>query len=347
MINVLIVDDSRSSALFLEMLISSDPDFEVVGIAKNGSDAVHLAKQLEPDIITMDINMPDMDGFEATRLIMAKTPCPIIMVSSSYSSQNATLVFKAIEAGALAIAAKPSSSGPAAVAERQELLATLKALATAKARRRGRKPDPAILSPKEPPARTGTKEIKIIAIGASTGGPQVIQKILNDLPENVPVPIVIVQHISPGYEAGFAEWLDHSSKLAVSVAMADEKLCPGHVYIAPPGVHFEVTRYGKARLVAEPFENGVRPSVSCLFRSIAVAYGVNSLGIILSGMGQDGAVELKQLRDLGAVTIAQDKESSAVHGMPGEAICLGAALHILPSWEIAPMIRTLLNLKGC
>jgi len=346
MIRVLIVDDSNCAAMFLEKVISADPDFKVVGTARNGGDAILQAAQLRPDVITMDINMPNMDGFDATRRIMAETPCPIMIVSSEYSSQTASLAFKAIEAGALAIVSKPVANGtPEGVAERLKMLATLKSLANAKARMGTAQARPAGIAPVKQAVVTGRHEIGIIAIGASTGGPQAVQAILSALPAAMPVPVVIVQHITAGYETGFADWLNHSTALTVRVASGGEALCGGHVYIAPTGQHCEVIRPGKVSLVSAPAENGVCPSVSRLFRSVAAAYREHSLGIILSGMGIDGAAELKQLRDLGAVTIAQDRDSSAVYGMPGEAIRLGGAAYILPAGEIAPTIRKLFNLK--
>ncbi len=208
-------------------------------------------------------------------------------------------------------------------------------------------PTPALLPPAS--ARpsvampvVSAKEIRLIAIGASSGGPQVIHDILGHLPATIRVPIVIVQHITPGFEEGPATWLDQTTGLSVSVAACNESLKNGHVYLAPQGVHLEVTRDNSILLVPDPPEHCACPSISRFFRSVARSYGSAAIGLILTGMGTDGAAELKLMRNAGATTIAQDRESSIVHGMPGEAIKLDGACHILPGNSIAAMISFLI-----
>ena len=189
-------------------------------------------------------------------------------------------------------------------------------------------------------------QVRIVALGASTGGPPVLHTILQGLPKDFPLPLVIVQHMAAGFIQGFVGWLGQSSGLPVHVAAQDEPMLPGHVYVAPDGQQMKVARGGRIVLTRDEPENGLRPSVSCLFRSVAEVYGGDSLAGLLSGMGRDGAEELKLLKEKGAVTFVQDKDSSVVHGMPGEAIRLDAALLVLPPEKIAPLLVSLANNKN-
>jgi len=183
--------------------------------------------------------------------------------------------------------------------------------------------------------------IQVVAIGASTGGPLVLRTIFSCLPKNLPVPLLVVQHMTPGFTRGFVEWLADSSGFPAHVAAAGESLLPGHAYVAPDDFHMGVNRGHRIVLTQDKRENGMRPAVSCLFRSVEAAFGQNAVGVLLTGMGVDGAEELKRLRQAGAVTIAQDEETSVVHGMPGQAIKEGAAIHILSPESIAKMLGTL------
>jgi two-component system chemotaxis response regulator CheB len=188
--------------------------------------------------------------------------------------------------------------------------------------------------------------VRIVAIGASTGGPPVLQTILAGLPKDFPAPLVIVQHMAAGFVRGFVEWLAHSSALPVHLATHGEHMLAGHVYVAPDGFQMKVDRGGKIALTRDPPENGLRPSVSYLFRSVAEVYGCDAVAGLLTGMGRDGAEELRRLKEKGAVTFAQDKDSSVVHGMPGEAIKLDAAMLILPPEKIAAVLMNLANHKS-
>ena len=337
MIRVLIVDDSATAAHILSRLFSSDPEFSVVGIASNGTDAIKMAAKLKPDIISMDVIMPDMDGFEATRKIMSTQPTPIVIVSSDQVSMS----FRALEAGALAAIAKPQLDNQVALNSlRDELLFTFRAMAEVKLVRRTQRTSNTVTTQ---PRIAKPSQAKIVVIGASTGGPQALQEILKDLPITFPLPIVIVQHISTGFTDGLVRWLSQSCVLPIQVITENQLLQGGHIYIAPEEKHLELTADKRLKLSAGDKEHGVCPSVSHFFRSVAKTYHSSVISILLSGMGRDGAAELKTLRDLGATTIAQDQESSVVHGMPGEAIRLGGASHILPASAIASTLCSLIT----
>ncbi len=353
MITVLIVDDSPTAAEYLAAIFAMDPEFRVVGKAGRAADGIRMAERLKPDIISMDFTMPDMDGFEATRQIMSTHPTPIVIVSALYDRHAVSLSFRALEAGALAILPKlPSMSSSEFPRRRREFLRTFKAMAGVKVIRRPTRKAVSRSGPSDPeqqPVRPSAapRDIGLIAMGASTGGPQALHDILIQLPVSIPAPIVVVQHMTPGFTEGLAEWLGQGTGFPVSVAEHDERLQPGHVYLAPQGKHLEVSREGRILLVGGAPEHGVRPSVSRFFRSVAACYGGAAIGVILTGMGKDGAAELGLMRDAGAVTIAQDRESSIVHGMPGEAIRLGGASLILPAHAIAAMIQSItLRING-
>lgn len=348
-IQVLIADDSPFAAQYLVALFGSDPAFRVAGVAKSGNEAVNMAQGLRPDIVCMDVNMPGGDGYSATRAIMASTPVPVVIVSSDTDQDHVTFSFKALEAGALTFVAKPPGpTSPGHARAVKDFLATFKAMAGVKVIRRTHAGSPAG-SLADAPGYAGisattnfgpntSRNVRIVAIAASTGGPQILQTILQNLPRLIAVPIVIVQHITPGFERGLADWLGKTCDLPIGIAVDGEPLCAGKVYIAPDGLHMEVSRSLRALLVSGPPEHGVKPAGSRLLRSVAKGFGVDAIGVVLSGMGRDGADGLKLMRNAGALTIAQDADSSVVHGMPGEAIRLGAACHVLDPLGIARMI---------
>lgn len=348
-IKVLIVEDSPVAREFLTYILTSDPEVQVVGMATNGAEALEAVGRLRPDVITMDIHMPIMDGLEATRRIMETTATPIVIVSGSASAAEATSTFRAMEAGALAVIVRPAGmSHTAFETETKELIQTVKLMSEIKVIRRipRMSSDPGLVAPLTTPIRKVNAIIKAIAIGASTGGPPVLKQILSGLPRELPVPLLIVQHIASGFVQGFAEWLSGTSGFPVRIASDGEALLPGHGYISPDGFHMGVASGPQIVLSDHPPENGLRPSVAYLFRCVARVFGPGAVGVLLTGMGRDGAHELKIMKESGAITIAQDQESSVVHGMPGEAIKLGAATHVLPPQGIAAMLSALVLKKG-
>lgn len=348
MIKVLVVDDSMVAREFITHILSSDPAIQVVGVAKDGDEALEAVRQTMPNVITMDIRMPRMNGLEATRIIMESQPTPIVIVSGSLDAEEEAS-FRAIEAGALAVLPRPAGIGHADYnVTAKQLIQTVKLMSEVKVVRRwprARQSETVrqVSSPAETSFKRPASKMKLIAIGASTGGPVVLQQILKNLPKDYSVPILIVQHIAAGFVQGFAQWLAQSSGFPVHVATHGEHLLPGRAFVAPDGFHMGVQADYRIILNDGEPENGLRPSVAALFRSVAQVFGAEAVGVLLTGMGKDGAEELKLLKDRGALTIAQDKETSIVHGMPGEAIRLGAATHVLPPNRIASMLVSLIS----
>ena len=347
MIRVLVVEDSPTVREFLLQILRSDPAIEVVGTAETGEEALEAVARTQPDIITMDVHMPKMNGFDATRRIMETHPTPIVIVSGTTDFTDTSKAFRAIESGALAVLQKPSGAGHSDHEQGvSELIRTVKVMSEVKVVRRWPRSRPTEVAPetalcKEIRLPTAQSQPKIVAIGASTGGPPVLQTILAGLPQNFPVPVLIVQHIAAGFTQGFVEWLAQSSSLPVHIPAHGQSVLPGQAYVAPDGLHMAIDADGRVQLRSDEPENGLRPSVACLFRSVAKAYGQSAVGVLLTGMGKDGAWELKLMKEQGAVTIAQDQDTSVVHGMPGEAIRLGGATYILPPEKIRLALTSL------
>lgn len=347
---VLVVEDSAVVREFLRDILDSDPGIEVIGTARDGEEAIEAVRIKRPHVVTMDINMPKMNGLEATRRIMETTPTPIVIVSGAWDPEDVATTFRAIEAGALTVIQRPAGLGhPDHETTKARLLRTVKLMAEVKVIRRwaartpGRKREELRVNPREEETAAISEGFKLLVLGASTGGPVAIQTLLKHLSPELPFPLAVVQHMTEGFTRGFADWLGQTTGFAVHVTAHGEKLAPGHVYIAPEGVHLAVTREMKAALSSEDPENGLRPSVSHLFRSVAEAFGQHAIGILLTGMGRDGAEELKLLRKTGALTFAQDEGSSVVFGMPGEAVKLNGATHVLPPEKIAALLNGLIK----
>jgi two-component system chemotaxis response regulator CheB len=343
-IKVLVVDDSLVSRNLLTHILGSEPGIEVIGQACDGAEAQVLLAKEKPDVMTMDIHMPGLDGFETTRQIMETQPVPIVIVSASYAAEDVAATFRAMQAGAVAAVEKPCGPGSAQHAvHARKLIDTVKAMSEvrvirrwSRARLEGRSAEPVR------PPRPGA-EIRLVAVAASTGGPPVLQVLLSGLPKPCPVPVVIVQHISAGFIGGLADWLTSTTGMPVRIACAGEIAPAGVALLAPDGIQMGVGANGRIICEPEPPEHGLRPAASFLFRSVAKTLGPRAAGVLLTGMGRDGAEELKLMRDAGAVTFAQDKASSVVHGMPGEAIRLGSATHVETPAGIAALLHALLT----
>jgi len=335
-VSVLIVDDSALVRKLLSAILSEDPEIRVVGTAKDPYDAREQIKALSPNVITLDVEMPKMDGITFLRNLMRLRPTPVVMVSS-LTEANADVTMAALEAGAVDYVEKPKvgvADGLTAMAE--ELCTKVKTAARARLRPLG-KPLPTVVKAAVSLQTTD----RIVAIGASTGGTEAIAEILAELPPTCPA-VLITQHIPMQFSRRFAERLDKLSQLSVSEATDGQAVLLGHAYVAPGDQHMRLERSGAkyyARLSQDPPINRHRPAVDALFESVASQAGKNSLGVILTGMGADGAEGLLTLKNTGARTIAQDRETSVVWGMPGEAVKRGAAHETLPLSVIAQRIK--------
>ncbi len=332
-ITVLIVDDSRTILQYLCNLVEADPELTVVGTAVNGFDAVDKVKLLQPQVVIMDIEMPELDGISATRRIMEESPVPIVICSANLSHKLTEKSYCAIQAGALAAVAKPRGVGtPGAQELVESLLHKVKVMSGVKVVRRKSmsSPQSKLQSPKVDLDNDFLVKLKsnppvLIAIGASTGGPMVLKAVLARLKKDFPLPILIVQHIAQGFLEGMVSWLQGEVEIPLAIARDTEKPLSGHVYFAPDGCHLELSGAGLIHLTTGPPEYSVKPAVAPLFRCLAQPGAPAALAIILTGMGRDGALEQLAMRECGQMTIAQDEESSVVNGMPGEAARLGAA----------------------
>ena len=350
-IKVIVIDDSALVRKLLTAMLSRAPDIEVVGAASDPYAAREKIKKLNPDVITLDVEMPRMDGLTFLENLMRLRPMPVVMVSS-LTQRGADVTLRALELGAIDFVAKPRIDIAGTLADyEEELIAKVRVAAGARVQARTGIPQRAIderhSTSAVVPALNLRKMLRttdrIIAVGASTGGTEAIRELLAEMPADAP-PIVISQHIPAAFSKSFAERMNRSSAMAVCEAQHGQQILPGHAYIAPGDRHLLVERDGArylCRLSNGPHVNRHRPSVDVMFRSVAQNVGPNAVGVLLTGMGDDGARGLKEMLEAGAGTIAQDEASSVVWGMPGSAVKLGAATHVLPLQQIARQVLTL------
>jgi two-component system chemotaxis response regulator CheB len=340
-IRVLIADDSRAMRQALATLLQADPRLQVVGRAADGVEAVSLAKTLKPDVITMDVRMPGLDGLEATAAIMATVPARILMVCSVGEREQQQLSFRAMEVGALEVIAKPGDGDSLEgwgvhVADSIALMAEVPVVTR-------RLPSSMGLRERAPGAPgfslPAARRIRAVGIAASTGGPPALAQILADLPRDLPFPILVAQHIAPGFADGLVSWLALVSPLAVRIA-ANGPAEPGQVYFPPDGHDLLVDASGNLKV--QPSSGGICPSANRLLRSLAQAFGADTAGIVLTGMGDDGADGLAAIRTAGGPTFAQDARTSVVYGMPQAAVLRGAVRVVLPLNSLAGAIRGLI-----
>ncbi|MBN1483234.1 MAG: chemotaxis-specific protein-glutamate methyltransferase CheB [Chloroflexia bacterium] len=342
MIRVLVVDDSPTVRELLVYMLQTDPQLQVVGVARDGLEAVNLAARLQPDVITMDIRMPRLNGFQATKQIMQKTPTPIVVVSASVESKELQITFNALRAGALTVVEKPSGpAGPAYESIREQLVTTVKLMSEVKVVRRWAT---GMLRSARPLVQPEPEQVHTaaVAIAASTGGPNALYQVLGALPANFPVPIVIVQHIARGFGQGLVDWLERATALRVQTARQGQSLEPGVALVAPDDRHLLVRVGGQVLLRSRQQQETLCPSADFLFASVAEAYGRKSLGIILTGMGQDGVQGLRKLKSLGGRVLAQDESSCVVFGMPKEAIAAGVVDRVVSLEQVAATIAEML-----
>ncbi len=352
-IKVLLVEDSPVATIVLKRIFNASPEIQVVGTACNGLEALELIPKLQPEVICTDLNMAQMNGLEFTQEVMKKYPRPILIISASVQANDTQNVFKLLKAGALDVFPKPIG-GLASDYDRlaNELIAKVKVLSGVKVFTRHQKlgvietSDRPIKQINQLPmhsyqlssGKINSQTIKLLAVGASTGGPQALHSIISQFPANLPVPVICIQHISEGFLQGLVDWLGFESKLPIKIACLGELPQAGIVYFPPEKRHLELDSQGQFIYSEAAHEAGHCPSVTVTFKSVANFYGRAAAGVLLTGMGRDGAEGMLAIARGGGLTIAQDEASSVVFGMPKEAIALGAAQHVLPLGAIAPLL---------
>jgi two-component system chemotaxis response regulator CheB len=343
-VSVLLVDDSLIALTILARMLSTSPDIQVVGKARSGREALELIPRLQPAVICTDLHMPDMDGLELTQEIMDRFPRPILVVSAAVQSEDAHNVFRLLEAGAVDVLPKPRSGLAADEPDvAQELIRKIKIISgvVALTRRQKIAPSSAQLQagPSSPPL---PPRPRIVAVGASTGGPQALRTILAQLPADFPAAILCVQHISEGFLAGLVDWLATQCSLSVKIVQSGEEPLPGTIYFPQEGTHLEIDKTGRLVCSHKAPVDGHRPSVTATFKSVADYCGDAAIGVLLTGMGSDGAQGMQEIFAAGGITIAQNEETSVVFGMPKQAIARGAVKYVLPVHKIAFMLPELL-----
>jgi len=338
--SVLLVEDSPVALEILERLLSSSPDIQVVGKARNGQEALALIPKVQPKVICTDLHMKGMDGLEFTKQVMANDPRPILVISTSVQKEDIHTIFELLQAGAVDVFPKPST-GLASDYEqvKRDLIGKIRILSGVTVFTKRQQPPTKAIEVNTPTAFTNiTRSMRVVAIGASTGGPQAVHKILAQLPADFPLPIICTQHISQGFLQGLVDWLAAECKVKVKIAQVGESPLPGTVYFAPDKSHLELDAQGKFIYSSSLPVDGHCPSITVTFKSIAKFYGRAAAGVLLTGMGRDGAEGMRAIAQVGGLTVAQDEKTCVVFGMPKEAIALHAVQHVLPIQEIAPVL---------
>lgn len=335
-IKVLLVEDSPIALELLQRLLRNNPEVEVVGTARNGQEALGQIAQLNPDVICTDLHMGPIDGLELTKLVMSDFPRPILVISNSVQEDDTKNIFGLLQAGAVDIFPKPTGADYAEYERiKDRLLAKIKMLARVTVKPKAAATASSHSSSSNP---NDGEILRAIAIGASTGGPKAIHKIVTSLPADLPVPIVCAQHIGDGFLTGLISWLKDDSPLKIQVAQVGDTPAPRTVYFAPEKAHLEFDAHGKFIYSNFKSPTGACPSIDLLFRAVARVYGRASASIILTGAGQDGIVGTEAIAAAGGMTIAQDEQSCLVFGMSKLAIASGSVRHVLSLEEIGPFL---------
>lgn len=355
MIKVLIVDDSAFMRKMLSDLFAAETDFQVLDTARNGKDAIDKVKRLKPDVITMDVEMPVMDGIKALEAIMRDTPTPVVMVSS-LTRDGAEATLRALELGAVDFVAKTAGPISNITGIKTDILAKCRAAAKVNIAQlfkgHGKKPVPSpVLQVTQSQIVPSSGDEQIVAIGTSTGGPRALQEIITKLPNNLPCGVVVVQHMPPGFTKSLSDRLNSLSSVTVKEAENNDVIRPGLVLIAPGDYHMTVEREGSKKVIKlnqNPPIGGHRPSVDPLFESVAKCYGRRVLGVILTGMGRDGSKGMQAIKQQQGYTIAEDQSTAVVFGMPKSAIELGIVDKVVPLPAIAAeIVKAIGNNRRC
>ena len=343
-IRVLLVDDSLTDLAVLKRMIATSNEIEVVGTAKNGHEALELIPRLDPKVICTDLQMPGLDGLAFTQEVMRRFPRPILVISSLVGSKDSWESFRLIESGAIDVFPKPRDGlkDPQiakALVDKIRILSGVYVFA-----KKGPSVSPSLLTPIQKQAgKTSGGLTGVVVVGTSTGGPQALHQVLTGLPKTFPLPILCVQHISEGFVRGLVDWLNKPCQLSVKIMDEGEVAEAGTVYFPKEDTHMMIDRTHRLFSSRAASMGGHRPSVDVLFKSAAKTFGDATIGVLLSGMGRDGVLGLKDIYESGGITLAQDKLTSVVFGMPGAALDLGVVQKMLPLDQIGPQLMETIN----
>lgn len=339
-VTVLLVDDSPVALAILKRILTASPDITVVGTARSGREAMELIPKLQPAVVCTDFHMPDMDGLELTRQILARHPRPVLVVSASTQPEDRDNIRKLLDAGAIDVLPKPTVGIDAEYEKMAaDLVRKIRVLSGVYVFRRGG------ASAADGAGLPGAamRDARVVVIGASTGGPQAFQEILSQLPAGFPVPVLCVQHIAQGFLDGFVAWLRNHTRLKIEIARIGEKPMPGIIYFPAEGNHLELGSQGQFILSGKPPVNGHKPAITVAMLSAVEHYGAATVGVLLSGMGADGVEGMRAIVEAGGITFAQNQESCTVYGMSAQAVKAGAARYELDPAGIA---RKLLEISA-